>query len=112
MVEGSLGWEAARGTLSCPPAFDLLANPSISGRLSRRIAMVSPPGEPADALRDCWVWTGYIDWSGHARLKCNGRSLYVRRLLYEMVAGPVPPDLVLVEAFRFHSRDTGRVQSA
>jgi hypothetical protein len=85
------------GTFACQPVSDLLTNPSVEERLSSRIEVVCPPGAAGDALRDCWGWTGYTDRAGHARLRCGGVTCYVRRLLYEMVAGPVPAGLFLIE---------------
>ena len=42
----------------------------------------------------CWVWTkGQVN--GYGRIRVNGRSTYVHRLVYELFVGPIPEGLIL-----------------
>ena len=39
----------------------------------------------------CWLWLGHLDRDGYGKLRGRG----VHRLVYELLVGPVPADLVL-----------------
>lgn len=46
----------------------------------------------------CWLWTGFVDKAGYARLRAGGRDtpvLYAHRYSYERFVGPVPQGLLL-----------------
>lgn len=41
----------------------------------------------------CWLWTGFVDKAGYARLRAGGRDtpvLYAHRYSYERFVGPIP----------------------
>ena len=38
----------------------------------------------------CWEWTGVRTKDGHARMRVNGRMVYVHRHLWEQKNGPIP----------------------
>lgn len=44
----------------------------------------------------CWLWTGNRHANGYARLTRKGRTLFVHRLAYALVKGPVPRGMSLL----------------
>jgi len=49
-----------------------------------------------DASGDCWEYTGYINSDGYGR--CHVRDvghMLVHRLAYELLIGPIPPELCI-----------------
>jgi len=51
-------------------------------------------GYRRDAKR-CWIWTGTLDDDGYGRISLRNRSWLVHRLIFEILIGHVPPDMVL-----------------
>lgn len=43
----------------------------------------------------CWLWTGPKLPSGYGYLGRNGKHIYVHRLAYELLVGPIPAGLML-----------------
>lgn len=41
----------------------------------------------------CWEFHGYRSPLGYGRIKAGGEARLVHRVLYEILVGPVPPDL-------------------
>lgn len=43
----------------------------------------------------CWHWMGEKNRNGYGRIWVNGKRVMLHRHIYEMVAGPIPDNLVL-----------------
>lgn len=43
----------------------------------------------------CWLWTGYVSNTGHAKIKVNGKMVATHRFAYELLVGPIPEGMVL-----------------
>jgi len=43
----------------------------------------------------CWVYTGYVNNYGYARMRVNKRTCSAHRLMYEHHIGPIPNGLVI-----------------
>jgi hypothetical protein len=43
----------------------------------------------------CWLWTGYVAKEGYGQIWLRGAIWQAHRMVYELLAGPVPPDCVL-----------------
>lgn len=44
----------------------------------------------------CWIWTGAAtNKYGHSQVRFGGRNVYVHRLSYELLVGPIPAGLVI-----------------
>lgn len=49
-----------------------------------------------DKTETCWLWTGAAtNKYGHSQVQFDGRNVYVHRLSYELLVGPIPKGLVL-----------------
>lgn len=48
-----------------------------------------------DAPNGCWQWLGSLAAKGYGALLVNGQRVRVHRFAYELLVGPIPPDLVL-----------------
>lgn len=47
-----------------------------------------------DAITGCWIWVGYRSPSGYGRLSIGrGATFRAHRLIYEILAGPIPEHL-------------------
>lgn len=44
---------------------------------------------------DCWLWLGYRDEDGYGRIKVDGHSRGVHRIVYDELVGPVAEGLTL-----------------
>lgn len=44
---------------------------------------------------ECWLWDGCLDGHGRPQKRHNGKTVYVRRLVRELVDGPVPASMVV-----------------
>jgi hypothetical protein len=55
------------------------------------------PTNLADRIRDesCWLWTGSIKPNGYVQVSHQGRRVYLHRLTYEHLIGPIPTGLQL-----------------
>lgn len=38
----------------------------------------------------CWIWHGSTDRAGYGHIRVDGRTLYVHRVAYEWMVGPIP----------------------
>src|SRR5690348_10532372 len=52
-------------------------------------------GKFAEADGGCWVWTGALTHSGYAQTKIRRKSVYIHRLMYELVVADIPAGLDL-----------------
>lgn len=53
-------------------------------------------GSRCDEVGECWIWKGALDGHGRPQKRHNGKTVYVRRLVRELVDGqPVPADKVV-----------------
>jgi len=50
----------------------------------------------------CWLWTGMDNGHGYGLLKVNRRKLMAHRLVYQMLAGPIPEGLQIDHLCRVH----------
>lgn len=41
----------------------------------------------------CWEWQGYVEKGGYGTTTLKGRQLFVHRVSWELVHGPIPPGL-------------------
>lgn len=49
-----------------------------------------------DEVGECWIWKGALDGHGRPQKRHKGKTVYVRRLVRELVDGqPVPADKVV-----------------
>lgn len=49
-----------------------------------------------EKTRTCWLWTGYCIPTGYGKMRANdGRLLYVHRIAYELLIGPIPDGMTL-----------------
>lgn len=46
-----------------------------------------------DAPDGCWLWTGGLSVAGYGRIRINTVLHYTHRLVYELLAGPIPEGL-------------------
>lgn len=44
---------------------------------------------------NCWLWRGSLNIYGYGRIKFHGESVFVHRLSYETLVGPIPDGLVI-----------------
>lgn len=44
---------------------------------------------------DCWLWDGALDGHGRPQKRHNGKTVYVRRLVRELIDGPIPASMVV-----------------
>lgn len=51
--------------------------------------------EPGPLATPCWVYTGYIKPEGYGEGYLNGAKVYVHRVAYENLVGPIPEGLQL-----------------
>jgi HNH endonuclease len=56
-----------------------------------------------DQASGCWLWTGARSAAGYGQMRVDGRTLYVHRLAWEMLRGPISPGLVLDHLCRIHN---------
>lgn len=61
-----------------------------SGTPEERFWQMAIPGDSPD---DCWGWRGKLHHLGYAHLAVDGAQRPAHRFSYEMVHGPVPPEL-------------------
>lgn len=52
------------------------------------------PG-PWDISDPCWVWAGGKT-NGYGLVRFEGKKVYVHRLVYELVKGPIPKGMVMI----------------
>jgi hypothetical protein len=55
-----------------------------------------------DPVSGCWLWSGVQNGSGYGQVHWDGRMRYVHRVVYELLAGPIPagtPELDHVRAW-------------
>lgn len=47
----------------------------------------------------CWLWDGSL-WkkSGYGRVQCEGETIRIHRVSYELTRGPIPDDLIIRHA--------------
>lgn len=50
--------------------------------------------ERIDASGDCWEWRGQHTPKGYSRVRWQRRKVYVHRLVWELLVGPIPEGLV------------------
>lgn len=43
----------------------------------------------------CWIWTGSRKPAGYGQMMNQGKCLYVHRVVYELLVGPIPPKMQL-----------------
>lgn len=43
----------------------------------------------------CWLWYGWLKGNGYASKSSKGKHVYVHRLMYETLIGPIPNGLVI-----------------
>lgn len=48
-----------------------------------------------DLATGCWIWTGAKVHHGYGRVRVDGRTLSAHRVVYELLIGPIPEDLVI-----------------
>lgn len=48
-----------------------------------------------DPVTGCLEWTRYVDPAGYGRVRYDGETGYVHRLVWEREHGPIPEDLLL-----------------
>lgn len=68
------------------------ANPEKSNALDRVIGHLGDSPLDPD---DCWVWQGTILKRGYGRIMRFGKQLHAHRMVWELLVGPLPKDLVL-----------------
>ncbi len=56
-----------------------------------------------DAAGDCWLWTARCDRQGYGTFKWNGQWHFAHRIAYEMLVGPIPPNMTLDHLCRTHN---------
>lgn len=44
---------------------------------------------------DCWIWRGTVDRFGYGQVGVGNVHKKVHRVVYELLVGPIPPDLEL-----------------
>lgn len=44
----------------------------------------------------CFEWTGYLDKDGYGKFKHLGKSLRPHRVMFEVLNGPIPSDMVVM----------------
>lgn len=43
----------------------------------------------------CWLWTGGLTGAGYGQISVDGSKVYVHRLVYSEMIGPIPDGLVI-----------------
>ena len=43
----------------------------------------------------CWVWQGFLNNAVYGQFWSNGKLGYAHRFAYELLVGPIPPELTL-----------------
>lgn len=43
----------------------------------------------------CWLWDGADSGDGYGKIKVDGKSRYVHRVIWEALYGPIPEGMVL-----------------
>lgn len=61
------------------------STPEVFGRVFWTHVRADPSG--------CWEWAGCIDHRGYGELRRAGRGHRAHRVAWELVNGPIPPDL-------------------
>jgi hypothetical protein len=56
--------------------------------------MTAPWWRLVDRTPDCWLWSGFIDQAGYGRYG-GGPEIFVHRLAYLELVGPIDPNLEL-----------------
>ena len=46
-------------------------------------------------ITGCWIWCGYLTPNGYSRTTIKGKGVYLHKLFWEELNGPVPNGLVL-----------------
>lgn len=60
--------------------------------IERLLALVDATGRRKG---ECWEWTGVTTGDGYGRFHLDDRMVVAHRAAYELLVGPVPPDLDL-----------------
>lgn len=73
----------------------LTRNPSLEERWVRRLVEQIDIAIPRAWPDTCLIWMGRSNDAGYGQVKKARRHFYTHRLLYELVIGPIPDELVI-----------------
>jgi hypothetical protein len=59
--------------------------------------------QTGENLGPCWLWTAAKSSGGYGRLNVEGRLVQAHRLAYELLTGPIPPELDIDHLCRVHN---------